>query len=400
MLKLVEANFNDLEKEWEFVRDMPEDENGLTNSWSGVSREDFENKTLPGMLKDAKGEDLPDWKVPETFYFLWNDDTIVGQFRIRHYLNETLRKGAGHIGYFIKKEFRGKGFATEGLRLTLEYARKIVPEEEIYLRVNKDNPASLKVMEHNGGYMVGQDEEKFYVRIDKYAGQNLRFIFVRHGEPDYKNDTLTSLGDKQAEACAERLMDEGIKEIYASSMGRAYRTASFTADKLGKEITKLDFMREISWGGENINDGGHPWTLGSHMIDHEDYDFYKNDWREHPDFKGNKALDCYNNISKEIDKFLEAQGFKHEGNRFMCTATESKTIALFSHGGSGACALSHILSLPFPYVSTVLPYEFTSVTILEFPVKPGKYVHPRIELFNDTAHMKGISSGLKIQKEA
>lgn len=35
MLKLKEANFDDIEKEWQFVRDMPEDENGLTNDWFG-----------------------------------------------------------------------------------------------------------------------------------------------------------------------------------------------------------------------------------------------------------------------------------------------------------------------------------------------------------------------------
>ncbi len=400
MIKLIETNFEDLEKEWEFVRDMPEDENGLTNSWPGISREDFENTALPRMIKDSKGEDLPDWKVPETFYFLWDDDTIVGQFRIRHYLNDALKKGAGHIGYFIKKEFRGKGYGTIGLKLTLKEAKRIVPEEEIYLRVNKDNAASIRVIEKNGGYSVGHDDEKFYFRIDKYKGDKFRFIFVRHGEPDYKNDTLTSTGDKQAEAAAYRLKDEGIDEIYASSMGRAYRTASFTADLLKKPITKLDYMREIRWGGENVSDGGHPWTLGSHMIDHENFDFYKQDWKEHPDFKENSVMDYYNMICTEIDKFLENQGFKHDGNRFMCTAKESKTVALFSHGGSGGCALSHILSLPFPYVCTVLPYEYTSIITLEFPIKPGKYVHPRIELFNDTAHIKNISSGLQIQKEA
>lgn len=41
----------------------------------------------------------------------------------------------------------------------------IVPEDEIYLRVNKDNPASLKVMLHNGGYIKYEDDHKFYVRI-------------------------------------------------------------------------------------------------------------------------------------------------------------------------------------------------------------------------------------------
>ena len=43
-----------------------------------------------------------------------------------------------------------------------------VLEDEIYLRVNRDNPASLKVMLNNGGYIHHQDETKIYVRIRKY----------------------------------------------------------------------------------------------------------------------------------------------------------------------------------------------------------------------------------------
>ena len=167
MLYIKEANFEDIEKEYLFVRDMPIDENGLTNQWHGVSREDFERIALPSMLDFQKGENLPEGYVPETFLFLWNDGEIVGQFRIRHYLCESLRVGAGHIGYFIKKEFRGKGYGTEGLRLTLQVARGIIPEDEIYLRVNKDNPASLKVMLKNGGYIKAEDEDKYYVRIKK-----------------------------------------------------------------------------------------------------------------------------------------------------------------------------------------------------------------------------------------
>ena len=162
---LKKANPEDIEKEWRFVREMPADENGLTNPWQGVSREAFEKDALPSMLKFAEGKDLPEGYVPETFYFLWQDDRIVGEFRIRHHLCESLRTGAGHIGYFIAKPFRGQGLGTEGLRLTLEEACRIVPEEEIYLRVNLDNPASLHVMLNNGGCVVGQDEGHYFVRI-------------------------------------------------------------------------------------------------------------------------------------------------------------------------------------------------------------------------------------------
>lgn len=167
MLCLKEVNYEDIEKEYIFVRDMPVDENGLTNLYHGISREDFEGRALPEMIAFQRGENLPEGYVPETFLFLWEKEEIVGQFRIRHYLCESLRTGAGHIGYFIKKEFRGKGYGTEGLRLTLEIARTIIPEDEIYLRVNKDNPASLQVMLKNGGYIKSEDEDKYYVRIKK-----------------------------------------------------------------------------------------------------------------------------------------------------------------------------------------------------------------------------------------
>ena len=167
MLYLKEINYEDLEKEYLFVCDMPLDENGLTNPYHGISREDFEGRALPEMIAFGKGDKLPEGYVPETFLFLWEDENIVGQFRIRHYLCESLRTGAGHIGYFIKKEFRGKGYGKEGLRQMLKIARTIVPEDEIYLRVNKDNPASLQVMLNNGGYIKYEDENRFYVRIKK-----------------------------------------------------------------------------------------------------------------------------------------------------------------------------------------------------------------------------------------
>lgn len=166
MLYLKEANFADIEKEFLFMCGMPADENGLTNPWHGVSREGF-GAVLQEMIDYAQGRNLPEGFVSETFLFLWDDDEIVGQFRIRHHLCESLRAGGGHIGYFIGKQHRGKGYGKEGLRLTLEIARSIIPENEIYLRVNRDNPASLRVMMANGGYIVREDEEKAYVRIKR-----------------------------------------------------------------------------------------------------------------------------------------------------------------------------------------------------------------------------------------
>ena len=213
----------------------------------------------------------------------------------------------------------------------------------------------------------------------------MRIIFVRHGEPDYAQDCLTGRGRQQAAAAAERLVREDISEIYSSPCGRAYETAAFTASRLKLPVTTLEFMREITWGGDGIPCKGHPWTLGDMMME-EGFDFRNEKWQEHPYFKGNAATDQYRRITSLFDSFLMMQGYRHEDRRFLCETGTDKTIAIFSHGGSGACVLSHLLHLPFPYVLSVMPYGLTSIIILYFDTEKGKYFFPRLNLFNDLAH--------------
>ena len=227
----------------------------------------------------------------------------------------------------------------------------------------------------------------------------MRILFIRHGEPNYEKDCLTETGRQQAAAAAERLASEGITEIYASPCGRARETADFTAGLLGLPVTTLPYMHEISWGGEEIPESGHPWTLSDWMITKENFDYSRDDWREHPWFRTNRVLLYHNMISREIDTFLEKQGYRHDGRRFFCTESNDKSIAIFSHGGSGACVLGHLLSLPFPYVCSVLPYDFTSIIILNFPDRAGEYVFPRVELFNDCAHIHSRKDGPVIQQK-
>ncbi|MBQ9008119.1 MAG: GNAT family N-acetyltransferase [Clostridia bacterium] len=153
--------------QWEYTTALPADENGLTNPFHGVSYEAYLRDTLPTLMSYEHPVHMPDWFVPETYTYLWDGDCLVGEFRIRHHLTEALRTGAGHIGYSIGRNYRGRGYGTAGLRLALAMAREIVPEDEIYLRVNKDNPASLKVMLNNGAYMAGEDESHYFMRIPK-----------------------------------------------------------------------------------------------------------------------------------------------------------------------------------------------------------------------------------------
>jgi len=132
----------------------------------------------------------------------------------------------------------------------------------------------------------------------------MRIIFVRHGHPNYEKDCLTDLGRLHAAAAAERLANEGISEIYSSTCGRAYETAGHTACKLGLDIIKCDFMREISWGsndGEPLFSDGHPWNTVDDMIAHDE-SLLETDWMEGARFGRNKMVADVSKIAVETDK--------------------------------------------------------------------------------------------------
>ena len=164
-LELKEINLIHAKEEYKLFSTMPKDENGFENEYAGIGFEEFKTKAIPAMLEMAQGKNLPKGYVPATTYILWLDDMPVGVFKLRHYLNDFLRQGPGHLGYGIRKEYRGKGLASQGLALAIKKARNIIPETELYLACHKDNPASLKVMQNNGGYLDHEDEKEYYVRI-------------------------------------------------------------------------------------------------------------------------------------------------------------------------------------------------------------------------------------------
>ena len=165
MLLLKEINFADAQKEYAAMQQLPENENGFMNPDYNVSYEEFIEKVIPRCMDESIGNNLPEGYVPATKYFLLEDEEIVGIFNFRHFLNEHLKEGAGHIGYSILPKYRGKGYGTRGLKLMLEIADKLVPEKEIYMSCAKSNIASLKVMENNGAYIHHEDDSEYYTRI-------------------------------------------------------------------------------------------------------------------------------------------------------------------------------------------------------------------------------------------
>lgn len=94
---------------------------------------------------------LPPNRVGSHFYWLVDEenDTFIGEISIRHRLTEALERYGGHIGYGVRYSCWNKGYGTEMLRLALEKAKGL-GLSRILITCDDDNPASARVMEHNG----------------------------------------------------------------------------------------------------------------------------------------------------------------------------------------------------------------------------------------------------------
>ncbi|MGM8216064.1 GNAT family N-acetyltransferase [Bacillaceae bacterium W0354] len=108
------------------------------------------HKFLEKLRRDGKVEQ-PDGRVPATTYILVQDSgRWLGACNIRHELNDVLLSIGGHVGYGVRPSERGKGYATEILRLSLLQLEKVGVTRAL-ITCNADNVASEKVIINNGG---------------------------------------------------------------------------------------------------------------------------------------------------------------------------------------------------------------------------------------------------------
>lgn len=103
----------------------------------------------------AESENL----VPDSTFFCLDEDRdiFVGAVNIRHYLNERLLLGAGHIGDGVRPSERRKGVATRMIALALEECRKL-GISKVLMVCDKENIGSAKSIRSNGGVLENEIE--------------------------------------------------------------------------------------------------------------------------------------------------------------------------------------------------------------------------------------------------
>lgn len=218
--------------------------------------------------------------------------------------------------------------------------------------------------------------------------------YIRHGDPIYNPDSLTPLGERQAEAVAKRLAAHGIDEIYASSSDRAILTAKPTCEMLKKEATILDWCHENRaakhfWLNKEGESGWvfHQQKYIEKFATKEVVDLYDK-WYNHPDFADTTFKEGVEATSKHAFAFLAEHGFWFDEQKGMYKSSKqgNRRIALFAHQGFGLLFLSIISLVPYPTFCTRFDMTHTGVTVIEFPETDG-YVLPKILTLSNDSHI-------------
>lgn len=106
-------------------------------------------------------------RVPATNLWLVHAGTYVGSIQLRHTLGtEYLRTRGGHVGYTVRAQDRGKGYATQALEQLMPVARKH-GLDRLLVTCLESNPASARVIEKCGGIYEATTEglKRYWVPV-------------------------------------------------------------------------------------------------------------------------------------------------------------------------------------------------------------------------------------------
>lgn len=83
----------------------------------------------------------------------------------------------------------------------------------------------------------------------------MHLIFIRHGDPDYANDSVSEKGSREISLLAERAASWKVNECFVSPMGRAQKTAAAVLEKLHVPSETLPWLREFNYDLKDLKTG-------------------------------------------------------------------------------------------------------------------------------------------------
>lgn len=210
---------------------------------------------------------------------------------------------------------------------------------------------------------------------------------IRHGDPDYENDSLTALGKEQAAAILDLPWVSSVDRIICSPLGRAMDTASPLAEFRDILVETKMWLRELD--DVTVCSLRRPdlaiWNLESDVL----HGLEKIDWLEADCFKETRLRERWKEVCEGIDSFLEEYSIykKEFGWKLGVGAKTDVVIPIFCHLGVGLAMLSHLLDISPCTVWRSFFIPPSSVTTLLLEEQGNENASFRVLQMGDTSHL-------------
>lgn len=94
-------------------------------------------------------------------FMIWHGKNLVGQITLGGVIYGALR--GGHIGYWIDKNYAGRGFTTEAVNAVTSFAFDVLGLHRIEINIRPENGASIRVAEKAGYQFEGNRREFLHI---------------------------------------------------------------------------------------------------------------------------------------------------------------------------------------------------------------------------------------------
>ena len=217
----------------------------------------------------------------------------------------------------------------------------------------------------------------------------MKLLIIRHGDPDYENDSLTDIGWAEAELLSKRMEKLDVKAFYVSPLGRAKATASVTLRAMNREAEECKWLREFKAKAkkpyEDREDIAWDWIPQSWTDDALCYD--PDRWMESPRFRGTQVAEEYRWVTAELDKLIASHGYVREGKLYRVEQANEDTIVLVCHFGLQCVLLGHLLGISPMILWHGACAAPTSVTTLVTEERRKGIAAFRMSSFGDISHL-------------
>ena len=215
-------------------------------------------------------------------------------------------------------------------------------------------------------------------------------MIIRHGDPDYKMDSLTDKGWREAEYLSEMLSKQNLTHIYVSPYGRARDTASLTLKKMNRKAEILPWLREFDamiFRPDDPVDMHIPWDWLPQDWTKDPKLYHRDHWFENEYMAAYDVGQKYHEVTEQFDALLARRGYRREGGYYRAEKPNHNTIALFCHFGSGGLLLSHLFGVSPMLVWQNFCAQPSSVTTLVTEERRSGIASFRMLAYGDISHL-------------